>query len=162
MIASRSKRASNTGYPSGSWSRSGFETLLLTKDLGPRTLQSLALVSEVIHGTQTRFKDPARFSFAHGGKDGHPFPVPLKVYDESIRVLKTAVEKAKIGISEKKDALHALHKRSMNYEKKLVVTGGIESVIKKELNNKKKLGGRTVLDDRRHAKMRRGIQMKLF
>ena len=62
---------------------SDFEGLLLLEGLGPRTLQSLALVSEVIHGTSSRFKDPARFSFAHGGKDGHPFPVPTKVYDEN-------------------------------------------------------------------------------
>jgi hypothetical protein len=61
-----------------------FEELLLLEGVGPRTMQSLALVSEVIHGTPSRFKDPARFSFAHGGKDGHPFPVPLKVYDETI------------------------------------------------------------------------------
>src|SRR5437870_13923672 len=64
-----------------------FASLLLLENLGPRTLQSLALVAEVIHGTPTRFQDPARFSFAHGGKDGHPFPVLLKAYDETIGVL---------------------------------------------------------------------------
>ena len=64
-----------------------FEDLLLLQGLGPRTIQSLSLVSEVIHGTPSRFSDPARFSFAHGGKDGHPFPVPTKVYDESINKL---------------------------------------------------------------------------
>ena len=64
-----------------------FEELLLTPGLGPRTLQSLTLVSEVIYGTPSRFTDPARFSFAHGGKDGHPFPVPVKIYDETIRIL---------------------------------------------------------------------------
>jgi hypothetical protein len=69
-----------------------FESLLLTEGLGPRTLQSLVLVSEVIHGTPSRFTDPARFSFAHGGKDGHPFPVPVKVYDETIATLKTALQ----------------------------------------------------------------------
>ncbi|MEM6726124.1 MAG: DUF763 domain-containing protein, partial [Bacteroidota bacterium] len=68
-----------------------FEELLLVNGLGPRTLQSLTLVSEVIHGTPSRFKDPARFSFAHGGKDGHPFPVPTKVYDETIETLRKAV-----------------------------------------------------------------------
>ena len=67
-----------------------FAELLLVEQLGPRTLQSLALVAEVVHGTPTRFDDPARFSFAHGGKDGHPFPVPLHVYDESISVLRRA------------------------------------------------------------------------
>src|SRR5690606_23090949 len=60
-----------------------FESVLLLKGIGPRALQSLTLVSEVIHGSPSRFRDPARFSFAHGGKDGHPFPVPLKVYDET-------------------------------------------------------------------------------
>ena len=78
-----------------------FESLLLLEGVGPRTLQSLTLVSEVIHGTPSRFADPARFSFAHGGKDGHPFPVPTKVYDETIHVLKTAVEKAKLGQTDK-------------------------------------------------------------
>ena len=67
-----------------------FASFLLLEQLGPRTLQSLALVAEVVHGTPTRFEDPARFSFAHGGKDGHPFPVPLTVYDESIGVLRRA------------------------------------------------------------------------
>ncbi|MCO6476101.1 MAG: DUF763 domain-containing protein, partial [Phaeodactylibacter sp.] len=61
-----------------------FESLLLLQGVGPRTLQSLTLVSEVIYGTPSRFQDPARYSFAHGGKDGKPFPVPTKVYDETI------------------------------------------------------------------------------
>src|SRR5256714_3166286 len=72
-----------------------FAELLLTEKLGPRTLQSLALVAEVIHGTPACFDDPARFSFAHGGKDGHPFPVPLKTYDESLNFLRTALDRAK-------------------------------------------------------------------
>ena len=72
-----------------------FASFLLLEQLGPRTLQSLALVAEVVHGAPTRFDDPARFSFAHGGKDGHPFPVPLKVYDESIAVLRRALDAAK-------------------------------------------------------------------
>ena len=74
-----------------------FASFLLLEQLGPRTLQSLALVAEVVHGTPTRFDDPARFSFAHGGKDGHPFPVPLRVYDESIAVLRRALDSAKLG-----------------------------------------------------------------
>ncbi len=82
-----------------------FEELLLLKGMGPRTVQSLALVSEVIHGTPSRFKDPARFSFAHGGKDGHPFPVPTTVYDETISQLQQAVHKAKIGNTEKTEAI---------------------------------------------------------
>ncbi|MCB0664339.1 MAG: DUF763 domain-containing protein, partial [Saprospiraceae bacterium] len=78
-----------------------FESLLLLKGVGPRTLQSLALVSEIIYGTPSRFTDPARFAFAHGGKDGHPFPVPLTVYDETITFLNDIVVKSKIDRSDK-------------------------------------------------------------
>ena len=78
-----------------------FASFLLLEQLGPRTLQSLALVAEVVHGTPTRFDDPARFAFAHGGKDGHPFPVPLRVYDESIAVLRRALDAAKLGQTDK-------------------------------------------------------------
>ena len=85
-----------------------FASMLLCQGLGPRTLQSLTLVSEVIHGTPSRFLDPARFSMAHGGKDGHPFPVPTKVYDESIRVLRDAVGHAKLDRSDKLKAIQCL------------------------------------------------------
>jgi hypothetical protein len=71
-----------------------FPELLLTPGVGARTVRALAMVAEVVHGAPYRFTDPARFSFAHGGKDRHPFPVPIKVYDETIRVLKSAVSKA--------------------------------------------------------------------
>src|SRR5689334_21462265 len=80
-----------------------FAELLLLEKLGPRTLQSLALVAEVVHGTPARFADPARFSFAHGGKDRHPFPVPLKTYDESINFLRTSLDAAKLGDQDKFD-----------------------------------------------------------
>ena len=93
-----------------------FESLLLTPGLGPRTLQSLTLVSEVIYGTPSRFTDPARFSFAHGGKDGHPFPVPLKIYDESIRILRDSIEKSKLGYREKSDCIRRLHQTALNIE----------------------------------------------
>ena len=72
------------------------ESLLLLEGVGPRTLQSLKFVSEVIHGTPSRFSDPARFSFAHGGKDGHPFPVPTSVYDETIEVFDKAIRHARL------------------------------------------------------------------
>src|SRR5207245_6887459 len=78
-----------------------FASLLLLENLGPRTLQSLALIAEVVHGAPSRFTDPARFSFAHGGKDGHPFPVPLKTYDESLSILRRALQQAKVGHTEK-------------------------------------------------------------
>jgi uncharacterized protein len=85
-----------------------FASLLLLEKLGPRTLQSLALVAEVVHGTPTRFSDPARFSFALGGKDGHPFPVPLKIYDETIHLLRRSLEAAKIGNTDRTDGLRRL------------------------------------------------------
>ena len=85
-----------------------FASFLLLEQLGPRTLQSLALVAEVVHGTPTRFDDPARFSFAHGGKDGHPFPVPLRVYDESIAVLRKALDAARLGHTDKLDGMARL------------------------------------------------------
>jgi hypothetical protein len=85
-----------------------FPELLLTPGVGARTVQSLAMVAEVVHGTPYRFQDPARFSLAHGGKDHHPYPVPLKVYDETIRVLKSAVHNAKLGHTEELQALKRL------------------------------------------------------
>ena len=94
-----------------------FEELLLLEGVGPRTLQSLALVSEVIHGAPARFRDPARFAFAHGGKDGHPFPVPIDVYDDTIGILQTAVQKSRIGQSEKLDAVKKLHALAQRAEK---------------------------------------------
>jgi hypothetical protein len=85
-----------------------FPALLLAPGVGARTVQSLAMVAEVVHGAPCRFQDPARFSLAHGGKDRHPYPVPIKVYDETIRVLKSAVQKAKLGRTEELDALRRL------------------------------------------------------
>jgi uncharacterized protein len=85
-----------------------FPELLLTPNIGKRTLLALALVAEVVHGAPSRFTDPARFSFAHGGKDGHPFPVPLKIYDETLRVLRRAVDHAKLDQSDKLMALRRL------------------------------------------------------
>ncbi len=122
-----------------------FEELLLLKGLGPRTLQSLALVSEVIHGTPSRFKDPARFSFAHGGKDGHPFPVPTKVYDETIHTLQTAIYKAKIGFNEKNEAIKRLTNIAQQAEKDFTPNANFDQVIERERNNAYKYGGRTVI-----------------
>src|SRR3984957_4853589 len=87
-----------------------FASLLLLEKLGPRTLQSLALIAEVVHGAPSRFSDPARFSFAHGGKDGHPFPVPLKTYDESLAVLRRGLDNAKLENSEKIDGFRRLER----------------------------------------------------
>ena len=96
-----------------------FASLLLLENVGPRTLQSLAMIAEVIHGTPTRFTDPARFSFALGGKDGHPFPVPLKTYDESIEVLRRSLDAAKVGDTEKIDGMKRLEKFVRAVEKQL-------------------------------------------
>jgi hypothetical protein len=87
---------------------SDFSELLLVPGVGARTVRALAMVAEVVHGAPYRFSDPARFSFALGGKDRHPFPVPLRVYDETIRVLKTAVHNAKLGRHEEFAALERL------------------------------------------------------
>jgi uncharacterized protein len=85
-----------------------FPDLLLTPGVGARTVRSLAMVAEVVHGAPYRFQDPARFSLAHGGKDRHPYPVPIKVYDETIRVMKSAVRNAKLGREEEVQALKRL------------------------------------------------------
>ncbi|RED94415.1 DUF763 domain-containing protein [Marinoscillum furvescens] len=121
-----------------------FESLLLLEGMGPRTLQSLALVSEVIYGTPTRFSDPARFSFAHGGKDGHPFPVPTHTYDESIAVLRKAIDKARIGNTDKLKAVKSLKKAASQMENDFVPKGNLQDVIENERNNSWKYGGRTV------------------
>jgi hypothetical protein len=121
-----------------------FEGLLQLQGLGPRTLQSLALVSEVIHGAPSRFEDPARFSFAHGGKDGHPFPVPTKVYDETIALLQTAIHKAKLGLAEKNDAIKRLSKIAQQAEENFTPNANFEKVIEKERKDSWKYGGRTV------------------
>ena len=121
-----------------------FEDLLLLQGLGPRTLQSLVLVSEVIHGTPSRFKDPARFSFAHGGKDGHPFPVPTKVYDETIATLQNAVYKAKLGQTETTEAIKRLTRVAQDAERDFIPNANFDKVIEEERKNSYKYGGRTV------------------
>ncbi|MGY3213139.1 DUF763 domain-containing protein [Mucilaginibacter sp. HD30] len=136
-----------------------FEELLLLQGLGPRTLQSITLVSEVIHGTPSRFKDPARFSFAHGGKDGHPFPVPTKVYDETIGVLQTAIYKAKLGNSDKNEAIRRLTQIAQKAEADFTPNADFDKVIEEERNNSWKYGGRTVFG---RAKPPVTPQLKLF
>ena len=93
-----------------------FPELLLVRGVGARTIRALAMVAEVVHGAPCRFSDPARFSFAHGGKDAHPFPVPLRVYDETIRVLKSAVRSAKLGREEELGALKRLDQQARELE----------------------------------------------
>ncbi|HEY8970711.1 MAG TPA: DUF763 domain-containing protein, partial [Puia sp.] len=141
---------------------SDFEELLLLEGVGPRTLQSLALVSEVIHGTPSRFRDPARFAFAHGGKDGHPFPVPIKVYDETIGILQTAVQKAKVGQTDKKEAIRQLSELARKAEKDFTPTGGLDQLIEKERNESWKYGGRTVFGKAQPPRGQRQQQLRLF
>jgi hypothetical protein len=130
-----------------------FAELLLVPGVGARTVRSLALVAEVVHGRPSRFQDPARFSLAHGGKDGHPYPVPLKVYDQTIRVLKDAVARAKLGNDERMAALRRLDREARRLENDasddlLAIT------VAHEWAQKKTFGGRTVIDDRRMDKPR--------
>lgn len=122
-----------------------FESFLLMEGVGPRAIQSLALVSEVIHGAPSRFTDPARFSFAHGGKDGHPFPVPVKTYDETIQQLQSSVEKARLGDTEKHDAIKNLSLAATLLEKTFEPDeSAFDNVIAKERAESYKYGGRTV------------------
>ena len=120
-----------------------FEELLLVPGVGPRTVKALALVAEAIHGAPCRFSDPARFSLAHGGKDRHPFPVPLKVYDETIKVLKSAVQKGKLGREEELNALKRLDDQSRQVER--YVTGpDLKEIVEGEFEQSAQLGGRSV------------------
>jgi uncharacterized protein len=120
-----------------------FPELLLTPGVGARTVKALAMVAEVLHGAPCRFSDPARFSFAHGGKDRHPYPVPLKVYDETIKVLKQAVQKAKLGREEELGALKRLDEQARLLERR--ATGpSVEKVIADEMAASPEYGGRSV------------------
>lgn len=120
-----------------------FASLLMTPGVGARTVAALALVSEVVHGTPSRFEDPARFALAHGGKDGHPFPVPLKVYDRTLTLLRGAVDAAKLGDDDKLSALRKLDTQSRRLEK--VTEGEIDlaALIQSERFRSPALGGRT-------------------
>lgn len=138
-----------------------FEQMMMVKGLGPRTLQSLTLVSEVIHGTPSRFSDPARFSFAHGGKDKKPFPVPTKVYDQTLETLRKAVDKAKIGHTDKQKALKNLYKASKAAEKQFQANpSGFEQLKAHEQENSWKYGGRSVFGKEKPPKG--GQQLRLF
>lgn len=140
-----------------------FCNLLLLENLGPRTLQSLALIVEVIHGTPTRFADPARFSFAHGGKDGHPFPVPLKTYDESLSVLRCALQQAKLGHSEKLDGFGRLDRFTRMVEKQSRPEAAFQDALAHERAISQSIGGRTVFDDRKIRPIRKhSKQLDLF
>jgi len=135
-----------------------FASLLLLEKLGPRTLQSLALIAEVVHGAPTRFSDPARFSFALGGKDRHPFPVPLKTYDESIAVLRNSLDSAKLGDADKMDGFKRLAQFTRAVEEGCEPKAKFEEVLAHEHAISPSLDGRSVFDDKRS----RTQQLSLF
>lgn len=143
-------------------STTDFESLLLLEGVGPRTIQSLTLVSEIIYGSPTRFNDPARFSFAHGGKDGHPFPVPLKVYDETIHVLKSAVEKARIGFNDKQKAIQQLSAMAWQIEENFQPNHFFEDVLQKERDESHLHGGMTVFGKAQPPGKPASHQLKMF
>jgi hypothetical protein len=120
-----------------------FPELLLVPGVGARTVQSLAMVAEVIHGTPCRFADPARFSLAHGGKDRHPFPVPIKVYDKTIGVLKTAVAQSRLGNDEKLAAISRLDEQARRLERH--ATGpSLDAFMAAERGRSHEYGGRSI------------------
>jgi len=120
-----------------------FQQLLLTPGVGARTVKALAMVAEVVHGAPCRFSDPARFSLAHGGKDRHPFPVPLKVYDETIRVVKSAVSKGRLGREEELQALKRLDDQARRLEQ--YATGpDLKEIVAGEFRDSHALGGRSI------------------
>jgi hypothetical protein len=120
-----------------------FPQLLLTPGVGARTVKALAMVAEVVHGAPCRFSDPARFSLAHGGKDRHPFPVPLKVYDETIKVMKSAVSKGRLGREEELQVLKRLDDQARRLEH--YATGpDLKEIVAGEYRESAHLGGRSI------------------
>jgi uncharacterized protein len=120
-----------------------YADLLLTPGVGARTVEALAFVAQVVHGAPSRFSDPARFSLAHGGKDGHPYPVPIKVLDQTIQLLKRAVERAKLGSTETLGAIRRLDAQARRLE--CTVSGpDFAAFIGRERMLSDTFGGRTV------------------
>jgi len=126
-----------------------FEALLLQPGVGARTLEALALVAEVVYGAPSRFTDPARFSYAHGGKDGHPFPVPLLVYDQTLVVMRQAVARASLEQHARLDALARLDREARRLEALVGQPGGPppldwDTLVERERQRSPDYGGRTV------------------
>jgi uncharacterized protein len=120
-----------------------FSELLLVPGVGARTVRALAMVAEVVHGSAYRFSDPARFSLAHGGKDGHPYPVPITVYDQTIAVLKSAVHRARLGHTEEFAAIHRLDEQARRLER--TASGpSVEALVAEERSRSHEYGGRSV------------------
>ena len=139
-----------------------FASLLLLENVGPRTLQTLSLIAEVVHGAPSRFSDPARYSFALGGKDGHPFPVPLKTYDESLAVLRRSLEAAKLGDPDKLDGLKRLDKLVRTVESRYHPVAKFDKVLEHEKAISAGLNGRSVFDTARKRRKRMAEQIPLF
>jgi hypothetical protein len=123
-----------------------FPELLLVPGVGARTVEALAHVAEVVHGAPCRFSDPARFSMAHGGKDGHPFPVPLRVYDQTLRVLKDAVRQARLGNDDRLCALRELDRQARELEQS-ATQPEFSDYLEREQWASSSLGGRSVCHD---------------
>lgn len=140
-----------------------FAELLLVEKMGPRTLQTLALVAEVIHGAPSRFSDPARFSFSLGGKDGHPFPVPLKTYDESIAVLRGSLERARLGGADRTDGLARLERFVRAVEGQAGPRADFGGAVRRERSQSAELGGRSVATPRTRTRgSNHSPQLNLF
>jgi hypothetical protein len=139
-----------------------FADLLLVQNLGPRTLQTLAMVAEVVHGTPVRFSDPARFSFALGGKDGHPFPVPLKPYDESIQILRRSLDGAKVDGGAKIEGYRRLDRFVQAVEHQREPVADFDALLQHEHTISPALQGRTVFDRARPLANVRSQQMSLW
>jgi hypothetical protein len=120
-----------------------FAELLLVPGVGRRTVAALAMVAEIVHGAPYRFTDPARFSFAHGGKDRHPFPVPLRVYDHTIKVLKSAVQRARLGREEELTALQRLDAQARQIER-ITNAPPFGELVAREKHRSSSYGGRSV------------------
>ncbi len=124
-----------------------FEELVDLHGVGPRTLKALAMASEVIHGDATRFDDPARFSFAVGGKDGRPHPIDTKAFDETVEMLRNSVDKSRMGDKDKSDALKRLHDISVDGESKGTPIEFLQDLIEHEWNHAESNGGKTFMGD---------------
>jgi hypothetical protein len=139
-----------------------FADLLLVPGVGARTVEALALVAEVMHGAPSRFRDPARFSYAHGGKDGHPFPVPLAVYDQTLTVLRHAVTQAKLGNEERLEALARLDRESRRLEKVASMSPEeFERLLARENERSASYGGRSVAGPAKAKAVDRQIPLDL-
>lgn len=142
-----------------------FTDLLLTPGVGARTVAALALVGEVLYGAPCRFTDPARFSMAHGGKDGHPFPVPIDVFDQTIGVLRSAVDNARLGNDDRLAAVRRLDRQARALER-VAVDPTFDAFVQEERTRSPEYGGRTVFGPagkpERKPKRRPNPQLGLF